>query len=374
MSKSVEKTKMLTQSYLNEIKEKANDHIEFVLSELGVDCSYIAGGRDIRSSCPVHGGDNDTAFSYSSDHMGWSCYTHGCHEKDCSIFGLVRLVLGRQKGSECSFKEAVSWLEQKLDIRRLQSHYDNSDEDWQKYVKTQKSVYDLEVEEYPTNIDLIPREKLEKAWKPSLFFRKMGFDTETLSEFLITDCHYKNRPMYNRAYTPVLSCNGKYALGATGRIMMDPCKLCNNYHYGDRCPDDDKSVPKHAKWLHYGFKSGSVLYNLHRIEGDTVIVTEGPKDVWWLYQNGFRNAVSVFGNFTKNHAILLLRKGVSNVISLFDNDEAGVKKEESSFAKYRSLFNFQLLTTKLHEGCDVFDMLPEEIEEILKENKIAKSI
>ncbi len=76
------------------------------------------------------------------------------------------------------------------------------------------------------------------------------------------------------------------------------------------------------------FHKGQVLYGLDRSakhirSADTAILVEGYTDWLALDKAGFHNAVATLGTaFTPNHA-RLLRRYCSNVIVLFDGDEAG---------------------------------------------------
>jgi len=53
-----------------------------------------------------------------------------------------------------------------------------------------------------------------------------------------------------------------------------------------------------------------------------VIVVEGPRDVMWLYQNGIKNAVGLFGSKVSDAHALLLRRS-PGVLVWLDNDRAG---------------------------------------------------
>ena len=94
----------LTSDELKVFKKIACEHDAKILSALGFE---INGNINIQSACPVHGGDNKTAFSYHLGKCCWSCFTHNCHQKyGNDIIGLCR---GLKK---MNFQDTIDWIKE----------------------------------------------------------------------------------------------------------------------------------------------------------------------------------------------------------------------------------------------------------------------
>ena len=59
-------------------------------------------GDEWRSSCPLHGGDNSSAFAVYNDGKTWTCFTHDCGTGDVISF------VEKWKGYD--FQQACEWL------------------------------------------------------------------------------------------------------------------------------------------------------------------------------------------------------------------------------------------------------------------------
>jgi hypothetical protein len=108
---------MLNLILLSEIKEKTLDNIEFLFNELGVNIENLSTyGNTLRMACPIHDGDNRTAFSIDLNKGHWNCYTKNCHEDNYDMIGLIRLLLKKVKNKDVSCEETVEWIGSKLNI------------------------------------------------------------------------------------------------------------------------------------------------------------------------------------------------------------------------------------------------------------------
>jgi DNA primase len=93
-----------------------------------------------------------------------------------------------------------------------------------------------------------------------------------------------------------------------------------------RAVDDSKSK---AKWLcSKDFKDKLHLYNYWRArphieKSRTVVVVEGPGDVWRLEEAGVRNSVALFGSSVSGQQRQLFNSIMGTFIVLTDNDPAG---------------------------------------------------
>lgn len=102
-----------------------------------------------------------------------------------------------------------------------------------------------------------------------------------------------------------------------------------------------------------GFKSGENLFGYDDVSvgAKRLLITEGPREVMKLWQEGYKDAVAVFGtNVTKGHLKLLSELAPKNVMIMFDGDEKG---REASKKVAQKLFRF--FTTYIVEVPNLYD-------------------
>lgn len=90
------------------------------------------------------------------------------------------------------------------------------------------------------------------------------------------------------------------------------------------------------------FKKGELLYNYHKAKDearklDTIIVMEGFMDVIAAYKVGVLNVVAMMGTAVTKIQANLIRRMASNIILLFDGDDAGAKATMRSIDEFLSL-------------------------------------
>lgn len=94
------------------ISTNAVEHIETIIEDLDLKLKF--NGRFYVGSCPIHGGDNPTAFNLFIDGDTfpgyWCCYTHHCEEKGSGLLRLVQRVL------RVSESKAIQWLEERSSL------------------------------------------------------------------------------------------------------------------------------------------------------------------------------------------------------------------------------------------------------------------
>jgi len=326
----------LTRQQIDEVKDKANDNIEVVLSSLGMNpADLMSYGEEIRSSCPIHKGDNPTAFCYYHNTKRWLCYTNKCHEGNEDILGLVRLKLEINNNKPYSIFDAIQWLSAILNISHITEKISDEDLELLSLIsKCKRSNSQPPISN--DNSITIPVETLSKNFIPSQFFMDQGFTKETINQFYIGYCDNPQKPMYLRSYAPVLNDTGTHIIGVTGRTHFPSCEFCPWHHEPNKgCPHENPSIIKHSKWKHYGFKKNDVLYNIdiasHSIKKyKSVFIVEGPKDLWWLYQHKVFNVVSIFGlTISKYQIQQLINNQAITVNLLLDNDDNNRGQEAS---------------------------------------------
>ncbi len=358
----------------------ANERIDYVLSELGVDIDSSIGFCDeIRCPCPIHGGDNPTAFAYSTRFKQWRCYTARCHENNGSIFSLVQKLKSKNENKEIGFKESAVWLATLLGIKveGESAKIDYNQQEVNRLVKnakvklnlnTKKDLQNNKSSDYP-----FPLSKMSGKIEPSWYFLEQGFSKEILQKYNVGYCEKPHKPMYLRSYIPVLDESGENVIGATGRIKYEECEYCSQYHeQGKGCPKDSPKVRGYAKWFHDGFKTGSTLFNSwyakeYINKSGVAVLLEGPKDVLWMEQHGIHNSVCIFGlSILKYHLTRLINMGTTTIVVALDNDEEGLNAIEDVYKNFANYFKIINISKKMPDGCDIADVSSKQmIEDIL---------
>ena len=184
----------------------------------------------------------------------------------------------------------------------------------------------------------------------SKYFEARGFSSRTLKHFGIADCNDKASKMYQRSIVPVHSLEAEH-IGFIARSTKD--YILPKYIYSE------------------GFKKSQHLYNHHRainsgLSKSCLFIVEGQGDVWRLYEAGVENCVGLFGrDISRHQQSKLIRSGVTTLVILTDNDQAG---RESKVNIKRSLGRmFDLRFPKMTKK-DIGDMSTEQIKVDILEN------
>jgi DNA primase len=322
---------VMNRKKIETLRSIASSKILKVLDTLQID--YKERYQYVTSSCPIHQGDRDDAWSWHLDREIWQCFSRGCHDKfSKDIFGLVMGVL------DCSFPDACEFLE--------------------KIIKSSGIDID-DIEHLDINKQFISKAKKENIiyeectierliYHPYLEGRDYPKDLIENYQIGITSDKYKQ--MSNRLIIPIRNLNSQI-VGFTGRTLFPNWKNL-----------------KVAKWVHSkGFVAAENLFNIDRAakhieETGTAIITEGPLDVLRLEHAGIHNSVAIFGRKLYNGQIALLAKcGTQNLEIALDADVAGQSGASSAFNTAKSFFNVSIIN--LGDG-DVGDLTVREVREI----------
>lgn len=154
--------------------------------------------------------------------------------------------------------------------------------------------------------------------------------------------------MHNRIVFPVYDSEEKYFVGSTGRTVVG----------------DEK------KWINQkGFNKSNYLYGYgkafeHIRRADAIILVEGQGDTIRLYESGIKNVVGMFGSaLSDSQEFLIQRTGVSNIILVPDNDDAGEKCKVDIYSRFKNLFNVKIVK---YPHKDVGEMAVYEVNDIIK--------
>lgn len=371
----------MRKEFLLKIKEEANHKIEHIMEMLGILPDNISlANYEIRMPCPVHDGDNPTAFCYSLKTKRWRCYTQGCHEKDSSIFGLVQMVLSNKNDKEVSFIQSAVWLAKLLNIDvNIDDNnvYDVNElavRTLNQKVKDMRSIKSYTNDRFQSK-DFIPfpLRQIRNTIIPSPYFLEKGFTEHTLKKFYVGFCDEIGKPMYLRSFAPIIDERNESVIGVTGRTYLEKCEYCGLHHKtGSGCPADNPNIKSYPKWKHYGFNKSLVIYNLNHSgryikNSSMAIITEGPKDVWWFDQHGIKNSVGIFGlHLSRFQIAKLIEYNVTKIVLALDNDARGIEATEKIKEKVYKYFTVTTMKDLLNPDEDIADISVDRMETNIK--------
>jgi 5S rRNA maturation endonuclease (ribonuclease M5) len=313
--------------------------------------NYYESNNLIVCSCPVHGGDNPSAFNintdeYNQEYYGkWFCNTKHCHNskpgKD--IISLTWLLLENKHNRKLSFIEVLDFcndfcsdvqIDENIQIRR------KSPKDKLLKIETRKAQY---------KDRNITRSKVRKHLTfPAKFYIDRGFSEHALDLFDVGVCENPQSQMYKRVVFPVYDESDTFMVGCTGRTTTN----------------------HHNKWINQkGFNKSIFLYNygkaISRIrEISTMILVEGQGDVIRLWDAGIRNAVGIFGSKMSDAQEFLVQKtGAANIVIMTDNDDAGELCKRDINNRLKHLLNIHTISIPKN---DIGEMTIQEIDTIIK--------
>lgn len=280
---------------LEKVKETIVNNIDLLLDHLDVE--YETKGDNIFMPCPIHGGDNPNGVSISIPHKKWKCWTHNCHDDfGTDIFGFIR---GCRQ--DPTFSDTLRLICQLYDVNKGHSK------------KSEPKVEKTELEDIVKIFKQKPRTEDNpyvrdvETLNNSFYFEKRGFLPNTLAHFEVKDCIDKSSPMWNRAIIPVTF--NKKEVGYIARAVKNFIQ------------------PKYL--FSTGFKKTDYLYNYDNAidvakDKHTLFLVEGQGDVWRMYEAGVVNCVGLFGkDLSDSQKSLLIQTGVTDLVILTDNDQAG---------------------------------------------------
>lgn len=372
------KYRSYSQEELRKLGNMICDNIETLLEIFNVD--YRKTSKMLISSCPIHGGDNQSAFNlypYGEGYRGnWKCRTHHCEEIFMpSTIGMIRGLLshkneGWQKDGDkmASFNDTMVFIEDFLN-RDPDKEYDNVEN--AEYKQFNQMVQTIKADDVSEPIDneikrIIPRQTVRKLLQiPAKYYIDRGYGAEILDKYDVGLCFTKGKEMYSRVVAPIYDNDYTTMIGCTGRSIFDKCDSCKAHHnQAYKCPDKNNQW-KYSKWKHsFNFKSQACLYNYwfakkHIQESGKVILVESPGNVWSLEENNIHNSVAMFGsNLSDKQLSLLDAAGAMTIIVLTDNDQAGKEAQKTILNKCQK--THRIFCPAITKN-DVGDMTKEEI-------------
>ncbi len=307
--------------------------------------------NSVTMCCPFHK-DDTPSFAYSIEKKTFYCF--GCHIKGDAVNYV-------QKKLECSFKSACDFM---CKFAGLDPKYVSAGEKIAlPSYKKELAILKRSKESKLDSFEAINEEQIKgMVMLRGDFFKDRGLTKETLDFFQVGFDIKEKRvivPIRNEVGTLV---------GSTGRTIYKPVEIDSKKVFRDELGN---TIPK---WKHY--KLSNIKENFFNINNaikfskdrnNSIIICEGPNDVMYLHQCGYKNVVACLSNNIGN-----IQKGIllKNFISLYlflDGDLGG---ETGKSAIYKSLKDyFTIYDVKAVEGKDPDEMTQEEIEEAFKNAK-----
>ncbi len=337
---------------LNKVRDIIFDDISKLLDSFGLE--YYQDMDNIFMCCPIHeGSDNPNALSISLDKKIWRCWTRGCEQEyNSDIFGFIRGVMSQRSGDEPSFSQILKYVCNIYDVNGASKEKKSGVSD--------RNNTGLDVtSDFSNLVTNINRRKTRKgvgrisatseitvelpstAATASEYFQSRGFSKSVLDAFGVRDC-----ARLKRSIIPIRQ--GGVLVGYMGRAMHEWVK------------------PKFL--FNEGFVKTRYLYNYNSALSSstlgTLILVEGQGDVWRLWEAGYKNAVGLFGkDVSEEQKAILLQSGITKLIILLDNDQAGREAKVELQRKLGRLFTLVFPKTT---GSDIGKKTVKQIKEILK--------
>lgn len=371
------KSRSYNQQELKHMCDMLCANIENLLEALDI-TDYRMCDKMIVASCPIHGGDNNSALNlyHAGDFYrgNWTCHTQHCeHTFKGSIIGFVRGCLSnRQHNWQENGDPTVSFYETVKFIKKFLNYKNNSKEllalkKSQEKTNFTRAINSLSETKTKEEVKIDRQLAIKSLDIPSTYFMDRGFTRSILEKYDVGECHNPKKEMYKRAVVPVYDETGKFLIGCTGRSIFNCCESCGTFHdENNHCPDKYEKY-KFSKWKHSkNFKTENCLYNLwsakdHIKQTSTVIIVESPGNVWSLESAGLYNSVAVFGsNLSHKQKAIIDMTGAMNIVTIMDNDDAGRIASEKMYEKFHKTHNITSIEI-LAQYNDLADMPLEDI-------------
>lgn len=290
-------------------------------------------GGNIRSCCPIHGGDNRSAFVFSTSQKLWYCFT-GCQEGG-DVFDFVMKMEG------CSFIVAAQKLADMFGVTV----------DW----KNETIEENLFRDQAKAFVEQMMRRQKKRKLPPykvqGMRFERInsyrGYSPETIEHWKLKLC--VEGELKDRVVIPFEDVERRL-VGITGRAT--------------KRGQVEKFLHR-PRNLHTGFFLTGLGRNLEYVReaGGVVKIVEGIFDACRWFEAGYKNVCAPIGTFfTEEHVIQLFKAGVTTVEIGFDNDKAGRNGIRKAIKRARGKFDIFVL--EYERGKDADDCTIEELQEV----------
>lgn len=281
-------------------------------------------GYQVRGPCPIHGGDNLSAFmiKYKDDNgpcFRWDCYTKCGRGGDVIDLVMCRLNI--------VFTDAVFWLARLFHIRMKDMRVTITDQKLLDFIETSRFNNEMKrvrqemvpVKDAP-NMDIHINDSFVATCmaRRNRFFLDRGYSNEILDKFEVGFCpEYCSPPAWKyslsggaRMTVPIRDELGNL-VGISGRTIADG---------SGHAPDKYKNLP--------GTKRRMTLYGIEKAmpfiaEKKSIVLVEGYGDVWKSWMHGKKNVAAVMGTVLTDRQKRLILSKVNTAAICMDNDKGG---------------------------------------------------
>lgn len=294
----------------------------------------IKGGGNVRSTCPIHGGDNPSAFVFSEREKLWYCHT-GCMEGG-DVFDFV------MKMDEVPFMSAVRTLAEMFNVVVDWENEEIEENPFREEAKAWLEKMMRKVKRHE-----LPAFKIPADMKLAKVKSYRGYSPETIEHWKFRMC--VEGELKDRLVIPFEDVDRRL-VGITGRATL---------------AEQKEKFMHRPRNLHTGYFLTGLGRNLQYVQeaGGRVKIVEGAFDCarWW--DNGHKNVCAPIGIFfTDEHVIQLYKAGVTILEFGFDNDKAGRNGFRKAYERARGKFEVYFL--EYPAGKDADDCTKEELDEV----------
>lgn len=261
-------------------------------------------GDSLIGACPIHGGDNETAFRVSLSKNCWNCFSR------CACGGnVLDFVAKKERVSLLPAAHLlVEWFHLEIGPPPKNGELPPAKEKSPR-VREKRAVQaaDAPTDETPTGENKALEFTLKNLQPEHPYLTERGLSAEIVRTFGLGFC--TKGLLKDRIAIPIHN--------AAGQLVA----------YAGRWPGPtDKEKYQFPK----GFRKSLELFNLHRVLAETaeqpLVIVEGFFDCFALWQYGLRRVVALMGSHLSGAQEDLIRQHVnarSRVIVMLDEDTAG---------------------------------------------------
>lgn len=314
---------------------------------------------EVRCCCPLHGGDNDTGFSWRLQEGMWTCFTQGCGEgSGRDVFAFVQLKLG------IDFKEAVEYLADMFgySLEKGQS------EGTSNYLKSSRIRQDYQSMERAVQQgqqvlwDLPGYYEGGQSYVDSYLASRGYTDSSLIRKFNLYPCW--DAFEYLRLGIPAYDADNQL-VGVNAR------KMDGVLSYPESITLQSGKLRKFSKYeMISNFKKGLCLFNLNNAKENSLerglILVEGELSCIRMVSYGFTNTVAARGSVITKDQAMLLYKHCFHITLLVESGQAAVEGTLKTLEKIPGL---KVSIAKLDEG-DPDDNSKEVVVQALENSRL----
>jgi DNA primase len=314
----------ISESVIQQILDRVN-----LVELIGQEVKLRRTGRNWTGLCPFHS-DGKPSFSVNPDRGFYYCF--GCHEGGNAVSYLM-------KGRGLPYVDAIETLGNLVGIELEFEEGDRKSFDRAR--ERRRQLYDVNADSH----SYFRAQLFAPVGRRGLaYLEGRGLSREMLSRFQVGFCPSGNG-LYERFVSRGAPLNlasdlglivtsrrsGEYVDRLGGRVIFPVLTVGEDVagFSGRTLPDgpDPKYLNSPDSDV---FKKGELLFGLvpareQMKKRDECLLVEGQLDVIALHQGGFENAVAPLGTALTEHQAAIIRRFTTNVVIMFDGDEAGRK-------------------------------------------------